>query len=184
MFGGRTAVAGSDVQYRLEVFTQTGSEGYGLMGLTKEQVINDVLDRYEAHLAFLRYSTEHDYASTLTPPKPSLPSETSTIPPTRPTTWKHREAGRAAPRPSSHVAAHCLLADNGHVDSAATSLGVHRHPLRSRIAKISEVTGQDPDSAHTRAEIRIAFQVREQNPQVTTIRRTSERLSSADRHTP
>ncbi len=82
MFGGRTAVPGSDVYYRLEVFTQTGSEGYDLMGLTKEQVINDVLDRYEAHLAFLRYSTEHDYASTLTPPKPSLPSETSTIPDT------------------------------------------------------------------------------------------------------
>lgn len=82
MFGGRTAVPGSDVYYRLEVFTQTGSEGYDLMGLTKEQVINDVLDRYEAHLAFLRYSTEHDYASTLTPPKPSLPSETSTVPDT------------------------------------------------------------------------------------------------------
>ncbi|WP_372462340.1 helix-turn-helix domain-containing protein [Rhodococcus pyridinivorans] len=47
------------------------------------------------------------------------------------------------PRPSSLVAAHCLLADNGNVDSAATSLGVHRHPLRSGIAKISEVTGQD-----------------------------------------
>jgi choline/glycine/proline betaine transport protein len=59
-----------DVYFRLEVFTQTGSEGYDLMGLTKQQIIDDVLDRYEGHLSFLRYSTDHDAASLLTPADP------------------------------------------------------------------------------------------------------------------
>lgn len=59
-------------QYSL--FTaQTGSEDYDIMGLTRQQVIDDVIDRYEAHLAFLQYSTEHDYESVLTPPVRSAP---------------------------------------------------------------------------------------------------------------
>lgn len=66
MFGGRMSRE-TDVYYRLEVFTQTGSGGYDLMGLTKQQIIDDVLDRYEAHLGFLAYSTETDVASVLTP---------------------------------------------------------------------------------------------------------------------
>lgn len=76
MFGGRSVQREIDVYYRLEVFTQTGSEGYDLMGLTQQQVINDVLDRYEAHLSFLQYSDENDYPSFLTPPPPT----TGTIP--------------------------------------------------------------------------------------------------------
>ena len=71
MIGARSMSRETDVYYRLEVFTQTGSEGYDLMGLTQQQLINDVLDRYEAHLSFLRYSTEHAYASVLTPPQPA-----------------------------------------------------------------------------------------------------------------
>ncbi|MEO8220759.1 MAG: choline BCCT transporter BetT [Specibacter sp.] len=70
MFGSRSMQREIDVYFRLEVFTQTGSEGYDLMGLTQQQVINDVLDRYEAHLSFLQYSTEHDYPSVVTPPVP------------------------------------------------------------------------------------------------------------------
>ncbi len=77
-FGARTVSRQIDVYYRLEVFMQTGTEGYDLMGLTHQQVINDVLDRYEAHLSFLQYSSDHDHASVLTPPVPpstgSLPS--------------------------------------------------------------------------------------------------------------
>ncbi|MFD2758727.1 choline BCCT transporter BetT [Gulosibacter faecalis] len=68
-FGGRMSRE-VDVYFRLEVFTQTGSEGYDLMGLTKQQIIDDVLDRYEGHLSFLRYSTDHDAASLLTPADP------------------------------------------------------------------------------------------------------------------
>jgi len=71
--GGRPMSKGDDLYYKVEVFTQTGTEGYDLMGLTQQQVINDVLDRYEAHLSFLRYSSEHDYASVLTPAAPAGP---------------------------------------------------------------------------------------------------------------
>ena len=70
VFGGRSVQREIDVYYRLEVFTQTGSEGYDLMGLSPQQVINDVLDRYEAHLSFLQYSTDHDYPTVITPPAP------------------------------------------------------------------------------------------------------------------
>jgi len=70
MFGGRMSRE-TDVYYRVEVFTQTGSEGYDLMGVTHQQIIDDVLDRYEAHLGFLTYSSQHDYASVLTPPPPA-----------------------------------------------------------------------------------------------------------------
>jgi choline/glycine/proline betaine transport protein len=67
MFGGRMSRE-TDVYYRVEVFAQTGSEGYDLMGVTHQQIIDDVLDRYEAHLGFLTYTSQHDYASVLTPP--------------------------------------------------------------------------------------------------------------------
>jgi choline/glycine/proline betaine transport protein len=67
MFSGRMS-SETDVYYRLEVFTQTGSGGYDLMGLTRQQVIDDVLERYEAHLAFLTISEETHTASVLTPP--------------------------------------------------------------------------------------------------------------------
>jgi choline/glycine/proline betaine transport protein len=80
MLGARSMSRETDVYYRLEVFTQTGSEGYDLMGLTQQQIINDVLDRYETHLSFLRYSTEHDYASVLTPPRPPITDSTPQIP--------------------------------------------------------------------------------------------------------
>lgn len=66
MFSGRMSRE-TDVYFRLEVFTQTGSGGYDLMGLTKQQAIDDVLERYEAHLVFLTVSSERDTASVLTP---------------------------------------------------------------------------------------------------------------------
>ncbi|MEO7198697.1 MAG: hypothetical protein ABIY56_00625, partial [Dokdonella sp.] len=55
-FSGKMA-RDTDIYYRLEVFTETSSGGYDLMGLTKQQVIDDVLERYEAHLALLTAST-------------------------------------------------------------------------------------------------------------------------------
>ncbi|MEO7931223.1 MAG: hypothetical protein ABIR20_09595, partial [Lysobacter sp.] len=51
-FSGKMA-RDTDVYYRLEVVTPTGSEGYDLMGLTRAQLIDDVLERYEAHVALL-----------------------------------------------------------------------------------------------------------------------------------
>ena len=58
-FSGK-AYRAKDVYCRLEVFTQAGSGGYDLMGLTRQQVIDDVLERYEAHLALLTVSTAAD----------------------------------------------------------------------------------------------------------------------------
>jgi len=73
-YGARSAARGDDVYFRIEVFTHTGSQGYDLMGLTRQQIIDDVLDRYETHLSFLDYSSEHAYDSVLTPP-PARPAD-------------------------------------------------------------------------------------------------------------
>lgn len=83
MFTGRMSRQ-TDVYYRLEVFTQTGSGGYDLMGLVRQQVIDDVLERYEAHLAFLTLSSETSAPSVLTPsvlPKdqPPIPKDAGDI---------------------------------------------------------------------------------------------------------
>lgn len=43
----------SDQYYRAEVFLKEGSQNYDVMGYTREQLINDVLDQYEKHLHFL-----------------------------------------------------------------------------------------------------------------------------------
>ena len=69
-FSGKAAREG-EAYYRLEVFTQTGSGGYDLMGLTRQQVIDDVLERYEAHLASLTASVDPGAVSLFTPPMPS-----------------------------------------------------------------------------------------------------------------
>ncbi len=58
-FSGKMALD-YDVYYRLEVTTQTGSGGYDLMGLTKQQVIDDVLEQYEAYLTYVREASEED----------------------------------------------------------------------------------------------------------------------------
>ena len=39
--------------FRAEVHLAEGSQDYDLMGYTKEQIINDILDQYERHLQFL-----------------------------------------------------------------------------------------------------------------------------------
>ncbi|MGO4689173.1 choline BCCT transporter BetT [Glaciibacter sp. 2TAF33] len=79
MFSGRMSRE-TDVYFRLEVFTQTGSGGYDLMGLTKQQIIDDVLDRYEAHLAFLTHTAETDTSSLLTPPRPHPTDQLPALP--------------------------------------------------------------------------------------------------------
>lgn len=42
-----------DVYFRVEIFSATGSRGHSIMGYTREQVIADVLDAYEAHLNYM-----------------------------------------------------------------------------------------------------------------------------------
>ncbi|GGF44728.1 high-affinity choline transporter BetT [Marmoricola endophyticus] len=53
VYSGRVSHAG-DVYSRLEVFLLDGGQGYDVMGYTHTQLIDDVLDQYERHLAFLR----------------------------------------------------------------------------------------------------------------------------------
>ena len=54
------AVAGLDARnlrnrryYRAEVHLAEGSQDYDLVGYSREQIINDMLDQYERHLQFL-----------------------------------------------------------------------------------------------------------------------------------
>ncbi|BBX31127.1 CdaR family transcriptional regulator [Mycolicibacterium mageritense DSM 44476 = CIP 104973] len=54
-----------------------------------------------------------------------------------------------------------FLHHNGHWESAAVELGVHRHTLRGRMARVVELLGRDLDSAHTRSELWIALKARE-----------------------
>jgi choline/glycine/proline betaine transport protein len=65
-FGARQAQERVTYQ-RLDVFTQTGAEGYDVDGLTRQQIIDDVLDRYENHVQYLSYAAEVGGASVLTP---------------------------------------------------------------------------------------------------------------------
>jgi purine catabolism regulator len=54
-----------------------------------------------------------------------------------------------------------FLRHNGHLEGAATELGVHRHTMRNRIAKIGQMTGQELDNADTRAQLLLAIRARE-----------------------
>lgn len=47
----------ADVYYRLEAFNQEGSHGHDLIGLSEEQIIADVLDQYESHMAFIHHQS-------------------------------------------------------------------------------------------------------------------------------
>ncbi|MCC5788418.1 MAG: choline BCCT transporter BetT [Opitutales bacterium] len=40
--------------YRAEVHLKEGGQNYDIMGLSKDEIINDVIDHYEKHLAFLQ----------------------------------------------------------------------------------------------------------------------------------
>ena len=52
-FDGASDAPSSDLYYRLEVYDLTGSLGFDVYGYSQNQIINNVLDMYERHLAFL-----------------------------------------------------------------------------------------------------------------------------------
>ncbi|WP_169552631.1 choline BCCT transporter BetT [Nocardiopsis halotolerans] len=52
------SLAESDTYVRFEVYLTEGSQGYDVMGYTKEQLIGNILDEYERHLEFLRLHRE------------------------------------------------------------------------------------------------------------------------------
>ncbi|MFC4004363.1 PucR family transcriptional regulator [Prauserella oleivorans] len=64
---------------------------------------------------------------------------------------------RAAGRPELETSLYRWLEHNGHWDAAASTLGVHRHTLRNRMARVAELLGRDLDSPGVRAELWLAL---------------------------
>ena len=56
----RRAQVGKTFYYRLETFLFDGSQDNDLVGYSKEQVINDILDKYERHLNFVHLQLSHE----------------------------------------------------------------------------------------------------------------------------
>ncbi|WP_396344959.1 choline BCCT transporter BetT [Haloechinothrix sp. LS1_15] len=59
------SVTGQDTYVRFEVYLTEGSQGYDVMGYSKEQLIGNILDEYERHLEFLRLHREASARSAL-----------------------------------------------------------------------------------------------------------------------
>lgn len=53
-----------------------------------------------------------------------------------------------------------FLENNGHLEGAAAALGVHRHTMRNRVARIGELLSLSLDSAENRAMLLIALHAR------------------------
>jgi len=51
------------------------------------------------------------------------------------------------------------LEHNGQWDAAAAALGVHRHTLRNRMRRVSELLGRDLDVAAVRVELWTGVQI-------------------------
>ncbi|WP_415952858.1 choline BCCT transporter BetT [Streptomyces sp. KLOTTS4A1] len=64
------AVSEHDTYVRFEVHLADGSQGYDVMGYSKQQLIGDILDQYERHLEFLRLHREATAHATLPDHRP------------------------------------------------------------------------------------------------------------------
>ncbi|WP_149182146.1 choline BCCT transporter BetT [Streptomyces sp. TRM49041] len=64
------AVTEHDTYVRFEVHLAEGSQGYDVMGYSKEQLIGNILDQYERHLEFLRLHREATARSSLPDHRP------------------------------------------------------------------------------------------------------------------
>lgn len=64
------AVGEHDTYVRFEVHLSDGSQGYDVMGYSKQQLIGDILDQYERHLEFLRLHREATAHATLPDHRP------------------------------------------------------------------------------------------------------------------
>ena len=54
-----------------------------------------------------------------------------------------------------------FLTHNGQMEAAATGLGIHRHTMRNRMQRISELLADDVQSADTRTQLWLAIRARE-----------------------
>jgi purine catabolism regulator len=70
-----------------------------------------------------------------------------------------RQAGRS--RLSLIETLRVFLSHNGHIEASAATLGIHRHTLRYRLGRITELLGRELDDPTTRAELWIALRLRE-----------------------
>ncbi|MFD0659157.1 helix-turn-helix domain-containing protein [Thermocatellispora tengchongensis] len=52
---------------------------------------------------------------------------------------------------------HAYLNANGHWDAAAQRLGIHRHTLRYRMRRVTDLLNRDLDDPATRAELLMAL---------------------------
>ncbi|MEU4969276.1 choline BCCT transporter BetT [Streptomyces smyrnaeus] len=71
-FATRT-VTEHDTYVRYEVHLPQGSQGYNVMGYSREQLIGDILDQYERHMEFLRLHREAAARSTIPGHRPDTP---------------------------------------------------------------------------------------------------------------
>ncbi|WP_246180024.1 choline BCCT transporter BetT [Kocuria coralli] len=76
-FGRMDARPIQDAYVRLEIFSHTGSHAYDILGYTREQIIDDVLDHYERHLEFLRLSATQNGATQLSLDPHAVPTWTT-----------------------------------------------------------------------------------------------------------
>lgn len=53
-----------------------------------------------------------------------------------------------------------FLTHNGQIEAAATGLGIHRHTMRNRIQRITELLADDVQSADTRTQLWLAIRAR------------------------
>jgi purine catabolism regulator len=66
-----------------------------------------------------------------------------------------------SPRDGLLATLETYLRHNGHIESAAADLSIHRHTLRNRLRRISELTASDLSTADTRAELWLALKARD-----------------------
>ncbi|MFP3989615.1 choline BCCT transporter BetT [Streptomyces sp. E11-3] len=68
-------VTAHDTYVRFEVHLADGSQGYDVMGYSKDQLIGDILDQYERHVEFLRLHGEATARSSLPDHRPDTAEE-------------------------------------------------------------------------------------------------------------
>ncbi|GAA0919033.1 choline BCCT transporter BetT [Pseudonocardia zijingensis] len=54
VYGGRVVPKATDTYFQVEVHLREGGQDYDVMGYTRGQLTDDILDQYERHLAFVR----------------------------------------------------------------------------------------------------------------------------------
>jgi purine catabolism regulator len=55
---------------------------------------------------------------------------------------------------------HAWLAENRSVEACALRLGVHRHTIRNRVHRLTQITGRSLDDVDTQTELWLALKAR------------------------